>query len=136
MTNSIVHIELHKSPDAGFDQPIRNRLQEQAPDAVIFDFDNFSEESTRQYALDLVGQSRKAAVLLQVKVVDVPYTGLVQFFNRLQQLKHPNLLLLQEGSLPPQLEKMLSIIGGSKNYRLVQSDEEAEQLLLDFLATP
>lgn len=136
MTNSIVHIELHKSPDAAFDQPLRNRLQEKMPDAVLFDFDNFSEESTRQYALDLIGQSRKAAVLLQVKAEDVPYTGLVQFFNRLQQLKHPNLFLLQEGPLPAQLEKMLSLIGGSTNYRLIHSHEEAEQLLLKFLASP
>lgn len=136
MTNSIIHIELHKTPDAAFDHPIRKRLKEKAPDAVLFDFDNFSEESTRQYATDLIGQSRKAAVLLQVKATDVPYTGLVQFFNRLQQLKHPNLLLLQEGPLPAQLEKMLSLIGGRSNYRLVQNAEEAEKLLLEFLSHP
>lgn len=136
MTNSIIHIELHKIPDAAFDHPIRNSLKEKVPDAVLFDFDNFSEESTRQYALDLAGQSRKAAVLVQVSAEDVPYTGLVQFFNRLQQLKHPNLLLLQEGPLPAQLEKMLRLIGGSTNYRRVHSQEEAEQSLLDFLSHP
>lgn len=136
MTNSIIHIELHNSPEAAFDHPVRARLQEQVPAAVLFDFDNFSEESTRQYALDLVGQSRKTAVLLQVKTEDVPKTGLVQFFNRLQQLKHPNLLLLQEGNLPAQLEKMLKLLGGSNNYRLVQSPEEAEQLLREFFSNP
>lgn len=102
----------------------------------MFDFDNFSEESTRQYALDLIGQSHKSAILLQPKAEDASFTGLVQFFNRLKSLKHPNLLLLQAGSLPPQLEKMLKLIGGSANYRQVQSETEAEQLLLEFLSNP
>lgn len=136
MIHSIIHIELQQGPDAAFDQPLRQRLKEQLPDVVLFDFDNFSEESTRQYALDLIGQSHKTAILLQPKADDASFTGLVQFLNRLQLLKHPNLLLLQEGALPPQLEKMLKVVGGSTNYRQVQSDTEAEQLLLEFLSNP
>jgi hypothetical protein len=135
MINSIVLIQLHKTPDVLFEKPFLKEMEEKVPGIVTYDFDNFSEESIRQYALDLIGQSRKAAVMVQVKAEEAPQTGLVQFLNRLQQLKHPHLLMLQEGPLPPPLEKMLKMSGGS-NYRRIQNDDEALLQLQEFLHTP
>lgn len=135
MINSLILIELHKNPEVLFEKSFLKGMEGKVPGLVTYDFDNFSEESIRQYALDLIGQSRKAAVMLQVKADEAPYTGLAQFFNRMQQLKHPHLLLLQQGPLPAPLEKMLKVIGGS-NYRLVQQEEEAQQLLQEFLHSP
>ena len=135
MTDSLILIQINETADASFDKPLLTQIREAAPSVVTFDFDTFSEASTRQYALDLVKQSRSAAVVVEATTKNGPYTGLVQFLNQLQQLKHPQLMLVQKGSLSAQLEKMMKVIGGS-HYRSVNSTKEAESLILPFLENP
>lgn len=145
MTDSLVHIQLIPRPDAAgshpavshtaFDKPLLKEIQQQLPELVIFDFDNFSEETIRQYALDLLKKGRRAAVLVEVQAEDAPHTGLVSFFNRLLQQKHPQLLMVQQGPLPTQLQKMMKVLGGS-NYLQTANSTESKAHILPFLQRP
>lgn len=135
MTDSLILIQLNETPDVAFEKPLLSKVGKEVPSLVTFDFDGFSEESTRQYALDLLKQSRSAAVVIEATTEKGPYTGLVQFLNRLQQLKHPQLLLIKKGPLPAQLEKMMKVIGGSR-YKIVETTEEAQHWIITFLENP
>ncbi len=138
MTDSVILIQINASPDSSFEKPILRYIKEKNPSVVIFDFDNFSEESLRKYAVDLVAQSRSAAIIVQCKAEEGPFTGLIQFFNHLQQLKHPQLLILRDGPLPEQLVKMMKIIGGNK-YRVLEksaSETEVRDQVDSFLKSP
>ena len=138
MTDSVILIQINKSPDASFEKPLLSYIKEANPSVVTFDFDNYSEETIRQYAIDLVSQSRSAAIVVQCFAEEGPFTGLVQFFNRLQQLKHPQLLVLKDGPLPPQLEKMMKVIGGNKYLAVdAQADpKESGNRIISFLQSP
>lgn len=135
MTDSLIFIQIVQTERPSFEKPLLTHVKEALPSLVTFDFDTFSEESTRQYAVDLIKQSRNAAVVVEAATDDGPYNGLVGFLNKLQQLKHPQLLLIQQGTLPTQLEKMMKVIGG-RNYKAVNSTEEAENMLVTFLDNP
>lgn len=135
MTDSLILIQINETPDAAFEKPMLSDVGKKVPSLVTFDFDGFSEESTRQYALDLIKQSRSAAVVIEAITDNGPFTGMVQFLNRLQQLKHPQLLLIKKGSLPAQLEKMMKVIGGSR-YKEVETTNEAQHWIITFLENP
>lgn len=136
MTDSLILIEVNKKLEGStFEKPLLRQMEHEVPSLVTFDFDTFSEENIRQYALDLTKQSRKTAVVVQVNSEEGPHTGLISFFNRLQQQKHPYLMLLKQGPLPAQLEKMMRVIGGAR-YHDIQSMEEAEKQLLPFFDQP
>lgn len=135
MTDSLILVQLNESPDVAFEKPMLSSLKKKLPALVTFDFDGFSEESTRRYAIDLIKQSKRAAVVIEANVENGPYTGLVQFINQLHQLKHPRLLLIKKGALPAQMEKLLKISGGSR-YKVVETTDEAESLIFSFLDNP
>ena len=135
MTDCLVLIQINEQPDVAFEKPLLKVIQEQVPDVVTFDFDNFSEETIRQYALDLLKQSRQAAIVVEAHIAEGPHTGLVSFFNRIMQQKHPRLLLVQEGPLPAPLEKMMKTLGGS-NYRNSSKPTETKEYILSFLKRP
>lgn len=136
MTDSLILIEVNQRPDSStFEKPLLRQMEGKVPSLITFDFDTFSEENIRHYGLDLVKQSRKTAIVVQVNAADGPFTGLISFFNRLQQLKHPYLMLLKKGPLPAQLEKMMKVIGGA-HYHAIESEGEAEKHLLPFLQQP
>lgn len=135
MTDCLVLIQINKEPYASFEKPLLNEIQAQLPEVVTFDFDNFSEESIRQYGLDLLKQSRQAAILVEANVEEGPHTGLVTFFNRIMQQKHSRLLLVQQGPLPASLEKMMKALGGA-NYRKSSGFEESKACILPFLERP
>lgn len=138
MTESVILIQINQSPDASFEKPLLGYIKKAYPSVVTFDFDNYSEETIRQYAIDLVSQSRSVAIVVQCFAEEGPFTGLVQFFNRLQQLKHPQLLVLKDGPLPAPLEKMMKIIGGNKYLAVdVQADpQESGNKIISFLQSP
>ena len=138
MTDSVIYIEINRTPDSSFEKPLLRHIKEANPSLVTFDFDNFSEETIRQYAIDLASQSRSAAIVVKCRAEEGPFTGLIQFFNRLQQLKHPQLMILQEGPLPPQLQKMMKIIGGDKYLKADDELSETEfgDQILGFLQSP
>ena len=135
MTDSLIYIQITQTAEGPFEKPLLTQAKKAIPSLVTFDFDTFSEESTRQYAVDLLKQSRSAAVVIEAVAEDGPTTGLVQFLNRVQQLKHPQLLLIQKGAVPPQLKKMMKVIGGG-NFKAVTSTEEVEELVVRFLDNP
>lgn len=135
MTDCLLLIQINKEPYAAFEKPLLKDIQEQLPDVVTFDFDNFSEETIRQYALDLLKQSRQAAILVEAHVAEGPHTGLVSFFNRIMQQKHSRLLMVQEGTLPAPLEKMMKVLGGA-NYRSSSGPAESKEYILPFLQRP
>ena len=135
MTDCLVLIQINEQPDVAFEKPLLKDIQEQLPDVVTFDFDNFSEETIRQYALDLLKQSRQAAILVEVRAEEGPHTGLASFFNGILRQKHPRLLMIQEGPLPAPLEKMMKTLGGS-NYRNSSNPTETKEYILPFLQRP
>lgn len=135
MTDCLILIQINKEPYAAFEKPVLEEIKEQLPELVTFDFDNFSEETIRQYALDLLKQSRQVAVLVEAHVAEGPHTGLVSFFNNIMQQKHPRLLMVQEGPLPAQLEKMMKALGGS-NYRRSSNGAESREYIVPFLERP
>lgn len=135
MTDSLIYIQINERMDASFEKPLLTQVRQVIPSIVTFDFDSFSEESTRKYAVDLLKQSRSAAVVIEATTENGPFTGLIQFLNRVQQLKHPQLLLIRQGTLPPQLEKMMKVIGG-RNYKVVENTQEAGDLVIEFFDTP
>ena len=138
MTDSVIYIEINRTPNSSFEKPLLRYIKEANPSYVTFDFDNFSEETIRQYAIDLVSQSRSAVIVVKCRAEEGPFTGLVQFFNRLQQLKHPQLMILQEGPLPPQLQKMMKVIGGDRYRKADDQLAEAKfgDQILGFLRRP
>ena len=138
MTDAVILIQINQSPDASFEKPLLSYIKGASPAVVTFDFDNYSEETIRQYAVDLVSQSQSVAIVVQCKAEKGPFTGLVQFFNRIQQLKHPQLLVLKHGFLPPQLEKMMKIIGGNKYSEVdtKHSKKEVGDKIISFLQSP
>lgn len=135
MTESLVYIQLNEGIQASFEKPLVKGIRQALPTVVTFDFDAYSEESTRNYALDLLRQSRRAALVVEATSENGPFSGLIQFLNRVQQIRHPRLLLLQLSPLPQQLEKMMKVIGGD-HYRTLKSSAEAEKLLIGFLDNP
>ena len=135
MTDSLIFIQITKTEEGSFEKPLLANIKKTVPSLVTFDFDSFSEESTRQYAVDLIKQSRSATVVIEATTDDGPYTGLVGFLNKVQQLKHPQLLLVRKGELPPQLDKMMKVIGG-RNFKVVSTTKEAEDLVVRFLENP
>lgn len=135
MTDCLVLIQINEQPDVALEKPLLHDLKQELPQLVTFDLNNFSEETIRQYALDLIKQSRQAAIIIEVQAEEGPHTGLIAFFNGLLQQKHPRLLLIQQGILPAQLEKMMKEIGGD-NYRSSSGSKETKAYVLPFLQMP
>jgi hypothetical protein len=135
MTDCLVLIQINEQPDVAFEKPLLNDLKQELSQLVTFDLDNFSEETIRQYALDLIKQSRQAAIIIEVQAEKGPHTGLVSFLNGLLKHKHPRLLLIQQGALPAQLEKMMKVLGGD-NYRSSSGTKETKEYVLPFLQMP
>ena len=135
MTDCSLLIQILETPDGESEKPLLRKLQQRLPELLTFGFDNFSEESIRQYALDLIRQSRKAAIVVQVQTKNGATSALIDFFNDLQQLKHPQVLLVQEGDLEVPLHRLMHNIGGPQ-FEEAATDLESIQYILKFMQSP
>ncbi|WP_017732817.1 hypothetical protein [Nafulsella turpanensis] len=138
MTDCIVLIQIKETAVEDNPEPqLLRKLQQDLPDLTTFHFDNFSEESIRLYALDLIRQSRKVAIVVQLKTTEGPTSGIEQFFKQLQALKHPQVLFVQEGIVETEaaLHRVMQQIGGPQ-FEEAATDLETTQYILKFLQSP
>ncbi|MTI31643.1 hypothetical protein [Xanthovirga aplysinae] len=64
---TLIHIEVASIHDTTYSHDILQWVKQELPKVVTFDFDNFSEPSICDYAIDLLKQSRKVGIIIHVK---------------------------------------------------------------------
>lgn len=127
MIQSVIYIRVAAQAPVTYAVPLLERLKELKQGITTFEFDNFSEESIRQYGIELLKQSEQAAVVLAIEAPDAPISGLTTFFNRMLKAKPPRLLMAMQGE-QPLLQKMMQGLGG-ENFYHNPSEEELLGLL-------
>jgi hypothetical protein len=78
------------------------------PEVVRFDMDSLSDGLTLQYAHDLLGQSEKVLLLVEVKDASAPAVGLLPFLE--QFISHPQAFTVLPGSEHPLVTRMLNLL--------------------------
>lgn len=127
MIQSVIYIRVAAQAPVTYAVPLLERLKELKQGITTFEFDNFSEESIRQYGIELLKQSEQAAVVLAIEAPDAPISGLTTFFNRMLKAKPSRLLMAMQGE-QPLLQKMMQGLGGENFY-----DNPSEEELLGLL---
>ena len=78
------------------------------PEVVRFDLDNLSDGLTVQYARDLLGQSEKVLLMVEVKDASAPAGGLLPFLE--QFIAHPQAFAVLPGPEHPLVTRMLNLL--------------------------
>jgi hypothetical protein len=78
------------------------------PEVVRFDLDSLSDGLTLQYARDLLGQSEKVLLVVEVKAVSATAGGLLPFLE--QFIAHPQAFAVLPGSEHPLVHRMLNLL--------------------------
>lgn len=130
MMQALLYIRISAQQPQEWKVPLFAPLKEAYPALTTFDFDNYSEESIRSYAAELVKQSGQLALVVEAEQQDAPISGLTTFFNRLLKHKPENLLLVLQGEQPV-LKKMMQTIGGAHFHQGLPA-KELEKRLLDY----
>lgn len=78
------------------------------PHVAQFDLDSLSDGLTLQYARDLLGQSEKVLLLVDVKNASAPAGGLLPFLE--QFIVHPQAFAVLSGSEHPLVTRMLNLL--------------------------
>jgi hypothetical protein len=134
MMQALLHIRISAQQPLEWEVPLFGPLRKAYPALTTFDFDNYSEESIRSYAVELLKQSGQVAVVVTVEDPQAPISGLTTFFNRLLKNKPERLLLILQGQQPV-LQKMMQTIGG-EHFQQGLSAKALEQRLLEFFNRP
>lgn len=132
MIRSLIYIRVTAQQPATYTVPLLEELKVLVPGITTFEFDNFSEESIRQYATELVKQSQKAAIVVEMEAAEAPITGLSSFFNRMLKVKPPVLLMVLQGEQPV-LHKMMHTIAEPHFYHKLPQPQ-LKELLQDSLS--
>lgn len=132
MIKSLIYLRIEDQQPQVYTVPLLQAVKEQLPGLTTFEFDNFSEETLRQYALELSKQSGMLAIVVDIKAGEAPISGLSTFFNRLMKVKPARLLLVLQGEQPV-LQKMMQAIAGEHFYQNL-SGKQVEAQLLDFFS--
>ncbi len=106
MIQSLLYVRVEQQAPTTYAVPLLEELKQDITALTVFEFDNFSEESIRQYATTLLQQSTKIAIVVVVSEADAPITGIASFFNRLLKIKPESMLLVLQGTQPT-LQKMM-----------------------------
>jgi DNA-binding NarL/FixJ family response regulator len=64
MIKSLIYIRIAAEAPTAYSVPLIEELKQQVTGITTFEFDNFSEESIRQYAIELLKQSQRAAIVV------------------------------------------------------------------------
>ncbi|WP_224995572.1 hypothetical protein [Cesiribacter sp. SM1] len=64
MIKSLIYIRIAAEAPAAYTIPLLEELKQQVTGITTFEFDNFSEESIRQYAIELLKQSQRVAIVV------------------------------------------------------------------------
>jgi len=64
---TLIHIEITNIKEITYSHDILQWVKKDLPKVVTFDFDNFSEPSICDYAIDLLKQSTKVGIIIDVK---------------------------------------------------------------------
>lgn len=128
MTRSLIYIRLAAQQPVTYTVPLLEHVKREVPGITTFEFDNFSEESIRLYAAELLKQSQRAAIVVEAASAGVSISGLTSFFNRLLKAKPPVLLMVLQGE-QPLLQKMMQALAGPHFYHNLE--KEAMQGLLE-----
>ena len=78
------------------------------PEVVRFDMDSLSDGLTLQYARDLLGQSERVLLMVEVKDASAPAGGLLPFLE--QFIAHPQAFAILSGSEHPLVHRMLNLL--------------------------
>lgn len=132
MIKSLVYIRIGEQPPVEYAVPLFQALKAQLTDLTTFEFDNFSEESVRQYAIELLKQSGKLAIVVASTASGAPVSGLTTFFNSLMKIKPESMLLVLQGE-QALLQKMMQTIA-REHFHHQLSEEQLKGLLLDYFS--
>jgi hypothetical protein len=132
MIKSLIYLRIEDQQPQTYTVPLLQSLKEQLPGLTTFEFDNFSEETLRQYALELGKQSGMLALVVEAKVAEAPVSGLSTFFNRLMKVKPARLLMVLQGE-QPLLQKMMQVIAGEHFHQNLPV-QQLEAQLFDFFS--
>lgn len=127
MIRSLIYVRLASKQPLFYTVPLLEQLKRLIPGLTVFEFDNYSEESLRHYAGELLKQSQKAAIVVAADTAEASVAGLGSFLNRLFKTKPPVLLMALQGE-QPMLEKMMQTLGGRHFYHNL-SPEGLQELL-------
>ncbi|AHM60849.1 hypothetical protein D770_12975 [Flammeovirgaceae bacterium 311] len=151
MIKSLIYIRIATESPATYAVPLLEQLKQEIAGITVFEFDNFSEESIRQYAIELLKQSQRAAIIVAAPEArapmvpaaasetaeealppavqagagtegEAPVSGLTSFFNRVLKVKPPRLLMALQGE-QPLLHKMMKAGAGEFFYHNLQEQE-------------
>ena len=128
MIKSLIYIRISEQAPTTYAVPLLEQLKQQIPELTTFEFDNFSEESIRQYVVELVRQSERVAVIVVAESAKAPVSGLTTLFNRLLKARPPRLLMALEGE-QPLLMKMMETMAGPNFYHNMPEEQLAELLV-------
>ncbi|MES2732413.1 MAG: hypothetical protein V4714_11710 [Bacteroidota bacterium] len=78
------------------------------PAAMLFDFDNLSDSLVMQYASDLLQQSEKVVLVVEVKSAAAPASKLLPFLEKC--IAHPHTSALLTGKPHPLVTRMLGLL--------------------------
>lgn len=132
MIKSLIYIRISEQPPAAYAIPLLDLLKKEVPELTTFEFDNFSEESIRRYASELLVQSNHAAVVVEAGAEEAAIAGLTSFFNRMLKSRPQRFLLVLQGTQPV-LQKMMQGIAGEYFYQQLPAGE-LEILMKDFFS--
>lgn len=128
MIKSLIYIRISEHAPTTYTVPLLEQLKQQIPELTTFEFDNFSEESIRQYVAELIRQSERVAVVVVAESAEAPVSGLTTLFNRLLKAKPSRLLMALEGE-QPLLRKMMETMSGPNFYHNLPEEQLAELLV-------
>ena len=129
MIKSLIYIRIGEQAPTTYAVPLLEQLKQQVPELTTFEFDNYSEESIRQYAAELIRQSERVAVVVIAENGSAPISGISTLFNKLLKAKPPRLLMALEGEQPV-LKKMMQTIADPYFYHNMP-EKELMKLLVE-----
>jgi hypothetical protein len=129
--NAVLHIEIVDEQVYTYDKPVLQYVQQHYPGTVVFDFDNRSEATTAGYALQIIADAEKVAIILQLREGN---TGILfSFFEKLINVQEKCLLFVNGSNRI--VERMLSAME-EQQIRKGLSETVQQEEISNYLSAP
>jgi hypothetical protein len=107
--HTLFSLQVIENPhQASYQHPAFDWAREVLPEVVRFDMDNLSDGLTLQYAGDLLRQSEKVVLVVEVKAIAAATSGLLPFLE--QFIAHPQACAVLPGPEHSLVTRMLNLL--------------------------
>ena len=126
----LIHIDVDQSiHEMHYHKPVVEWTRTQLPRVVTFDFDNLSETSVSNYAIDLMNQADQLFVIIDVNI-DKNLGSITRFVDGLTRQKGKSVILLLNGQSA--LLQQMGATLGERNFKTNLADDDQKDLIMSF----